>query len=141
ILPSVGRWFFSELLAGVQEELLHSSYDLTLFCVAEHSAARRQVIEEFLPRRRFDGILCVGMRPDSPEMDQLRLLDRPIISVGPHSSQMSALAIDDAAAARIVTEHLIDLGHSEIVFLGGASRADAFTLGDARRLAGYRAAM
>lgn len=141
VVPSVGRWFFSELLAGAQDELLERGYDLTLFSVAENSAARRRVVGDLLPRRRFDGIICAGMRPDSPEMRRLLLLDRPIISVGPHSSQMSALTIDDAAAARIATEHLIDLGHKEIVFLGGAARADSFTFGDARRLEGYRSAM
>ncbi|WP_417511112.1 LacI family DNA-binding transcriptional regulator [Microbacterium sp.] len=141
IVPSVGRWFFSELLAGAQEQLLEGGYDLTLFSVAENSAARRRVIEELLPRRRFDGIISVGMQPDSPEMELLRLLNRPIVSVGPHSAQMSALTIDDAAAARIATEHLIDLGHTDTVFLGGAAHADSFTFGDARRLEGYRSAM
>lgn len=141
VMPPAGRWFFSELLAGAQDELLKGGYELTLFSVPENSAVRRHVVEEFLPRRRFDGVLCAGMQPDSAEMTHLLRIDRPIVSVGPPSTQISALSIDDVAAARITTEHLIDLGHEEIVFLGGAAHAESFTLGDARRLEGYRAAM
>ncbi|MGO2747687.1 LacI family DNA-binding transcriptional regulator [Microbacterium sp.] len=141
IVPTVGRWFFSELLAGIQESLLERDYDLTLFGVPEDSSARAHVIDDLLPRRRFDGLVAVGIQPDSHDMRQLLRLDRPIVSVGPHSADISAVAIDDAAAARIATEHLIDLGHSEIAFLGGGDRTDALTFGDARRRDGYRSAM
>lgn len=141
IVPSVGRWFFSELLTGAQETLLEHGYDLALFGVPERSTARSQVLDDVLPRRRFDGVIVVGIEPDSPEMAQLLRLGRPVVSVGPHTARMNAVSIDDAAAARIATEHLIDLGHTEIAFIGGATEADALTLGDARRLEGFRSAM
>lgn len=141
IVPSVGRWFFSELLAGVQEGLLDRGYDLALFAVPESSSSRSRVIDDLLPRRRFDGIIAVGIQPGSTEMDRLVSLDRPIVSVGPHDDRVSSVSIDDAAASRIATEHLIDLGHASIAFIGGAGPADALTFGEARRLDGYHAAM
>ncbi|WP_194421729.1 LacI family DNA-binding transcriptional regulator [Microbacterium abyssi] len=141
ILPDVGRWFFSELLTGAQTAMLEHGYDLALFGVPERSAARKQVLDEVLPRRRFDGVIAVGVPPDSPEMTQLLRLGRPVVSVGPHSEHVNAVSIDDAAAARIATEHLIDLGHTEIAFVGGTTEAEALTFGDARRLEGFRSAM
>src|SRR5690606_19734448 len=53
----------------------------------------------------------------------------------------STVSIDDENAARIATEHLIDLGHHDIAFLGGRMDASTHALGDELRLAGYRKAM
>jgi len=141
LLPPVGRWFFSELLTGVQDALLDHGYDLALFGVPEHSRPRRQAIDDVLPRRRFDGIIAVGVQPGSEEMSHLLALDRPIVSVGARCADASAVTIDDTAAARIATEHLIDLGHTEIAFVGGDSEGRSSSSGDAFRLEGYRAAM
>src|SRR5690606_31735352 len=40
ILPTVGRWYFSELLSGVQSALLAHDYDLALYGVPEGSPTR-----------------------------------------------------------------------------------------------------
>lgn len=141
LLPPVGRWFFSELLIGVQNELIEHGYDLALFGVPEHSSVRRQVVDEVLPRRRFDGIIAVGIQPDSDEMSHLLSLNRPMVSVGAQRGEASAVSIDDATAARIATEHIIDLGHTEIAFVGGAADVQPLTFGDACRIEGYRSAM
>ncbi|GAA1546177.1 DNA-binding LacI/PurR family transcriptional regulator [Microbacterium ginsengiterrae] len=141
IVPSIERWFFSELLAGAQEALIDAGYDLTLFCLPEHSAARRRVFDDVLPRRRYDGLIAAGVQPEAGEMDQLIRADRPVVCVGPHNDVVDNISIDDAAAAAIATEHLIDLGHTEIAFIGGAASAAGFSVSDRLRLEGHRAAM
>ena len=140
LIPPVGRWFFSELLTGVQEGLIEHGYDLALFGVAENSDSRRHVIDDVLPRRRFDGVIAVGIEPGTGEMRDLVGLHRPLVTVGARCDGISAVSIDDAAAARIATEHLIDLGHTRIAFVGGAD-GDECSIGDAHRLDGYRSAM
>ena len=140
IVPAVGRWFFSELISGAQEALLENGHDLALFGL-EDPIQRERIFDEVLPRRRYDGIIAVGVQPDSPEMLRLVRFDRPVVNVGAFSEHMDAVSIDDAAAARIATEHLIDLGHSEIAFVGGAADTAELTFGDGRRLEGYRTAM
>ncbi|MGM7699765.1 LacI family DNA-binding transcriptional regulator [Microbacterium sp. A84] len=141
IVPSLGRWYFAELLTGIQESLLEHGYDLALYGVPEHSAARDKVFGSVLPRRRFDGIIAAGIQPSAHELDRLRDLGRPLVSVGPYNDGTSAVSIDDAAAARIATEHLIDVGHTAIAFIGGSADPNALGFGDARRLDGYREAM
>lgn len=146
LIPPVGRWFFSELLTGIQDALLTRGYDLALFSVPEHSGIRRQVIDDVLPRRRFDGVIAVGVQPGSDEMSRLLSLDRPMVSVGARCDEtsaawFSAVSLDDTAAARIATEHLIDLGHTKIAFVGGADENGALSIGEAHRVDGYRTAM
>ncbi len=141
VVPTIGRWYFSELLTGVQEALLAHDYDLALYSVADGSPARDRIFDVVLPRRRFDGIIAAGIQPRSQELDRLSRLDRPLVSVGPYHPGTSSVSIDDAAAARIATEHLIDLGHTAIAFIGAADDDARSGFGDARRLQGYRDAM
>jgi DNA-binding LacI/PurR family transcriptional regulator len=143
IMPPVDRWFFAELLAGIQESLFALDYDLSLYGVPEGSHTRERLFEHVLPRRRFDGIVAVGIQPSARELERLQRTGRPLVSVGPYSSGSgsSSVSIDDTDAARIATEHLIELGHTTIAFLGGSTDAAERSYGDARRLAGYRDAL
>lgn len=145
VMPTVERWFFAELLAGIQESLSACDYDLSLYAVPVGAEARERLFEQVLPRRRFDGIIAVGIRPDARELDRLQPGGRPLVSVGPHNESSSAVSIDDTVAARIATEHLIELGHTEIAFIGasadGEGGGDGLSIGDMRRLDGYREAL
>lgn len=141
ILPSLDRWYFTELLGGIQEALFAHGYGLVLYGIREGTSERARLFEQILPRRRFDGIIAVGIQPSAHELERLLRVDSAVVSVGPHCEGTSAVSIDDAAAGRIATEHLIDLGHRRIVFLGGRADAAAHALGDSRRLDGYHEAM
>ncbi|WP_312170835.1 LacI family DNA-binding transcriptional regulator [Microbacterium sp.] len=141
IMPPVDRWFFAELLAGIQDALVERDYELALYGIREGSETRERLFDTVLPGRRFDGIIAVGIQPSAQELERLQRSERPLVSVGPYSEGSSAVSIDDVAAGRIATEHLIELGHREIAFVGGSTDADAQSFGDARRIAGYREAM
>jgi DNA-binding LacI/PurR family transcriptional regulator len=141
VMPPVDRWFFAELLAGVQESLFALDYDLSLYGVPEGSKTRERLFESVLPGRRFDGIIAVGIQPSARELERLQQTGRPLVSVGPYSEGSSAVSIDDTAAARIATEHLIELGHTDIAFVGGSTDAAELSFGDAQRLEGYRGAL
>ena len=140
IVPELDRWFFAEVLAGVQAALLESDHDLALYGMREGSQMREHVFDTVLPRRRFDGLIAVGMQPHEHELDRLLALNLPLVCLGPYAAGASSVSIDDAAASRIATEHLLDLGHRDIVFLGGSEGAAA-GIGDGLRLTGYLDAM
>lgn len=141
IMPALDRWFFAELLAGIQEGLLDAGQDLVLYGTQEGSAERARLFSDVLPRRRLDGIIAVGIQPSTHELERLVQVGSPLVSVGAYREQTSSVSIDDEAAGRIATEHLIDLGHRDIAFLGGREDAATHAYGDEQRLRGYRAAM
>ena len=141
VMPPIDRWFFAELLAGVQESIFALDYVLSLYGVPEGIQTRELMFESVLPGRRFDGIIAVGIQPSARELERLKQTGRPLVSVGPYSEGSSAVSIDDTDAARIATEHLIELGHTDIAFVGGSTGAAELSFGDARRLDGYRDAL
>lgn len=141
IMPPVDRWFFAELLAGIQEALFDLDYELALYGILEGTETRERLFDTILPGRRFDGIIAVGIQPSAQELERLHRSERPLVSVGPYSEGSSAVSIDDVAAARIATEHLIALGHRDIAFVGGSGHPESLSFGDARRIEGYREAL
>jgi len=141
VMPSLDRWFFAQVLEGVQDALLEHQYDLVLYGAPPESAARREMFEHFLARKRFDGLIAVGIEPSARELERLLAFGKPVVSVGGYDAGTDAVSIDDESAARIATEHLLGLGHRDITFLGGDPDGRRTSFGDGRRRDGYFAAM
>ena len=140
VMPYVNRWFFAEVLEGIQLALLERGLDLTLYDARPGTGGRSRIFDDFLARKRFDGLIAVGLEPVDHELERLTRIDRPIVSVVGSSDLTSVVAVDDDYAARRATEHLIALGHREIAFVGGAPESHWAHV-DQERLAGYRHAM
>ncbi len=140
LMPTVSRWFFAEVLEGIQSALLERDLDLTLYTARPGTDDRRRILDVFLPRRRFDGLIAVGLEPSDSELASLQRIGRPLVSVVGEPRECSVVAIDDVHAARRATEHLIALGHRAIVFLGGDAD-DHWDHVDRLRLRGYEEAM
>lgn len=140
VMPYLNRWFFAEVLEGIQQSLLERGLDLTLYDAEPGSPGRSRIFNDFLARKRFDGLIAVGLEPVDREIDQLTQIGRPIVSVVGSGEQTSVIAVDDDHAARRATEHLIALGHRDIAFVGGSPRSHWAHV-DQERLAGYRHAM
>lgn len=121
ITPHVNRWFFAEVLDGIQHALLDRGLDLTLYDAKPGSESRRRVFDDFLARKRFDGLIAVGLEPEEREIDRLLTLGRPVVSVIGDQARTSVVTLDDEQAATLATAHLIELGHQRIAFLGGGT--------------------
>ncbi|MCC2031180.1 LacI family DNA-binding transcriptional regulator [Microbacterium allomyrinae] len=141
VMPSLDRWFFAQVLEGIQDALLDRRYDLALYGAPPESGARREMFGHFLARKRFDGLIAVGIEPNAHELERLVAFGKPVVSVGGYDIGTNAVSIDDEAAGRIATDHLLELGHRSIVFLGGDPDGRHTSFGDGRRHDGYRAAM
>lgn len=141
VMPTFDRWFFAHVLEGIQDALLEHRLDLALYGAPPESAARRSMFEHFLARKRFDGLIAVGIEPSAHELERLVTFGKPVVSVGGYDIGTNAVSIDDRTAARIATEHLLGLGHRTITFVGGDGDGRHTSYGDRQRLDGYLSAM
>lgn len=140
VMPYVNRWFFAEVLEGIQQSLLQRGLDLTLYDAKPGTDGRNRIFEDFLARKRFDGLIAVGLEPDHDEIDRLLSIGRPVVSVVGSGEETTVVEIDDDYVARRATEHLVALGHRDIAFLGGGVTTHWAQV-DRRRLSGYFGAM
>ncbi|HWM33879.1 MAG TPA: LacI family DNA-binding transcriptional regulator [Pseudolysinimonas sp.] len=141
ITPFINRWFFAEVLEGIESALIAAGYDLTLFRLPAEPEQRSRLFHYFLVRKRVDAIVCVGVALTPSEVELIHTLRRPAVGIGGAIPGITTMSIDDVEATRLATRHLISLGHRQIVHIGGdlGERMD-FEV-HARRLAGFRAAM
>lgn len=140
VLPYAGRWFFAEVLRGMEEMLRGRGYDLVLHVLADDQ--RRREFFEMLPvRRRVDALLLVALALDGREIAALRGLDLPMAAVGEPMVGVHSERIDDVAAARTAVQHLINLGHRRIGCIGGDLDAASNFHTPGWRTEGYREAL
>ena len=141
IIPFISRWFFAEVLESLELALLDQGYDMTLYNLPPASPERDRVFDFFLARKRFDGIISVGVALSEREVEHLHRLGRPLVGIGGPIRGVPTIAIDDVAAARLATEHLLSLGHRDIVHVGGSQADEMDFHVHSNRLRGFQAAM
>ncbi|MBC7401914.1 MAG: LacI family DNA-binding transcriptional regulator, partial [Microbacteriaceae bacterium] len=141
VIPFVNRWFFAEVLEGIESALISAGYDLTLYRLYDDAARRQRIFDYFLARKRVDAVIAIGISLSPHEVRSLKSLGKPIVGIGGDIPAISTLSIDDAAAARFLTEHLVSLGHTRIMHLGGDQHEQMDFAVHAQRLAGVRQAL
>lgn len=141
VTPFINRWYFAEVLEGVEAALARHGHDLTLYRVGDVAEHRRRVFDYFLVRKRVDAVITVGLALSPEEINLLRALGRPHVAVGPAVQGVTSLSIDDRGVGRLVTEHLLGLGHRRLVHLGGGRDEQVRFHAHAARLRGFRDAL
>ncbi len=90
----------------------------------------------FLRERNVDGVLVAG-KVDRAFLGELRDANVPVVLIDFESDDLPAVVVDNQTGARTAVEHLIELGHQRIGFVG----ADMEHPGLRSRLDGYRLAL
>ncbi|HMM82619.1 MAG TPA: LacI family DNA-binding transcriptional regulator [Terrimesophilobacter sp.] len=141
VIPFINRWFFAEVLDGIESALISSGYDLTLYRMSPDAEQRRRVFDYFLVRKRVDAVIAIGIELTAREVDRLQSLGKPIVGLGGPIDGIPTLNIDDVEVTRMATELVINLGHRDILHLGGDLDEQLDFRVHEQRLAGYRLAM
>jgi LacI family repressor for deo operon, udp, cdd, tsx, nupC, and nupG len=119
VVPSVSRWFYTTALEGIDAELRAASYDLILFNLGGRNGDRERVFHRSILRKRTDALIALCLDFTADERKQLLLTGHPVMVVGGPVRGLRHIGIDERGVARKATEHLIALGHREILHLGG----------------------
>jgi DNA-binding LacI/PurR family transcriptional regulator len=140
IVPFATRWFFSEVLTGVEGPLREAGYDLLLYNVGDPDG-RGQFFGTMPLRRRVDAVLAVASSLDPAERDALRSLGVPLAVVGGPVAGFARVGVDDRAGAVMAVRHLVLLGHRDIVMVSGEPEDPVGRSTTAARREGFEAAL
>ena len=131
--------FFATFSEGVAVAAEEAGYGLLFVSPVYGSLARA------VGRATVDGFVAIGLSEEHPEVGQIRSADLPIVLVDSAAFPgHAAVDVDDEGGARMAAEHLLALGHRDILVVGvepptpGAHPDFGGVVG--RRLAGYRVA-
>jgi DNA-binding LacI/PurR family transcriptional regulator len=140
IVPFFTRPSFVERLRGVEYALADSEYDLILFNV--ETTAKRDAYFRDIPRReRVDGVLIMTLSPSDADVDRFLQERVPSVLIDAHHPLLSQVVIDDVAGGRMATQHLIELGHHKIGFVGDEFDNPFHFVSSRDRCQGYRQAL
>ena len=120
LAPYVNRWFFSDALDGVCQELHNRGYNLSLFNLGGgHSRNRDRAFNRTMVQKHIDALLVLCTLLSEEEIKHLHHVDMPLVVIGGPVTGCPSVAIDDCAAAEQATSHLISLGHKDVGLLHG----------------------
>jgi DNA-binding LacI/PurR family transcriptional regulator len=143
IVPFFTRPAFIERLRGIEHSLSESEYDLNIYNV--ETVKRRDACIREIPRReRSDGVLILSLSPRDEDVPYLRQADVPIVLVDanhPSLTKLNRVVVDDVAGGRVATQHLIELGHRRIGFVGDFLENPFNFISSRDRFKGYREAL
>ncbi|MCA1971395.1 MAG: LacI family DNA-binding transcriptional regulator [Caenispirillum sp.] len=122
LLPSIGNPVFADSLAGIEAAAQAAGYTL-LLTTSSYDPAREDAAIATLLGNRVDGlILTVADADGSAVVRSLRCEGVPYVLLynQPHASDIASVSVDNAGAARAITEHLIALGHRRFAMIAGS---------------------
>ncbi|MCK5828377.1 LacI family DNA-binding transcriptional regulator, partial [Candidatus Bipolaricaulota bacterium] len=126
ILPNITNPFFSDVARGVGEIADRIGVGVIL-CNTDERIDRELSYVRLMRRKRVDGLLLCSTTIDAPYLKELTLARIPFILVSRLSGQQDVpfVITDDHAGAKLAVEHLVDLGHRSIGFIGGPENVQA----------------
>ncbi len=129
--------FFTDVAEGVERAAEAAGLSLFL-CNSDNRPSREHDYLAHLVEQRVQGILVTPVDAQSSALDDVRRNGTPVVIVDRTRSDdtFCSVAVDDELGGRLAVEHLVEQGHTRVVFIGGPD-----TIGQVRdRLEGARKA-
>ncbi len=118
VAPFLTRWFFATLLSSIEKTLRARGHHVLLFDLEDDTYDHRLPLTQNMLWKRVDGLITLNI-PMAPE--EVELVDRlglPLVAVGSPVPGRPCVRIDDARAMSTAVQHLLDLGHRRIGYVG-----------------------
>lgn len=137
ILPDITNPFFPEVLAGLDQEARSKGYTFFLCdTVSTNDDSEEQYVREsqylnILVEKQVDGIIMIGgrinlARPSKEMVNEVVEVSKrvPLLLINGNmpGEALNRVYTDEKEGAELATQHLIDLGHRNIAFVGGYRR-------------------
>lgn len=119
VIPHLGSWYFSNVVAGTEAICAEAGYDLLVLGVGSLNDLSRLLSEEYHLERRTDGLVLVDVAMTDDEVTSITDRGVAIATVGTMTPGHPSVRIDDEAVGRMAADHLLELGHQRIAMISG----------------------
>ena len=115
----ITSWFNTEVFAGIDSIMHDAGYDVSLFQHVDTAENRKEFFTNLPVRRNVDAVFVTSFGVESREIQQLERIHVPIIGINTPSQRGfdATISIDDEDGMFTAAQHLINLGHKNIVYV------------------------
>lgn len=133
IIPDATNPFFIEVARGIDDVALHAGL-VVVTCNTQGEAAREKHFARSLSEMRVAGAIVTATTATESHLQLLASSGAALVVLGTSgaASTLPTVSVDDELGGSLAMRHLLDLGHRDIVLVGGP----AGELQVARRFAG-----
>ena len=124
-VPEFGNPIFSALALAMEQEAAQAGF-ATILCNTAGSALREAEYVHMLVERRVEGMIFISSEVTDPRSDhghyaRLREEGARLVFVNGSAASLdvTSVGVDERAAGKLATEHLLGLGHTRIGFVAG----------------------
>jgi LacI family transcriptional regulator len=137
VVPGLLHPFFAEVAKALSTVIRAKGYSLIVSSSEEDPELERQEIRQLLARR-LDALVIASSGTSIEQFQRMDLQSQPYVLIDREFPELNAnfVGIDDTAAGRIATEHLIDVGCKRVAHIGGRENSTGI-----RRFDGYKQAL
>jgi LacI family transcriptional regulator len=123
IISDIVNPFFPELVKSIQEAATEQGYDV-IMGNTNYDPTRTVSCVQRMIERRVRGVAIMTSEMDLSLIDQLAAKEVAVVflDLGPVGPHMSNICVDYEDGIRAGVEHLLELGHRRIAYIGGPSR-------------------
>jgi LacI family transcriptional regulator len=138
ILPDITNPFWPTVARGVEDAAQHNGYTV-LLCNSDENTSKQARYLEVVISQQVDGVLIAPADSDAANLAPLRERRVPTVVLDRRVDgwDVDTVRGDSVGGARMLTRHLIELGHRRIAMLTGP----ASTSTSQDRLEGYETAL
>ena len=123
-------------IRGIVARLQPHGYEVVLFNVAAPVQVAERLME--IPTHALDGLIVVSLPLSDDDGERIASAPFPVVLVDTTAPSLPSVGFDDRLGGRMATQHLIDLGHTRIGFVGEPPNNAFGFVASVRREEGYR---
>ena len=137
VAPFLTRWFFAELISGIEKALRTHDHHVLLLDLESDRFDRRMRLTQTMLSKRVDGVILLDIPMDAQERSLVDRLELPVVTVGNQSGGWPSVRIDDRQAMTLAVEHVLSLGHRDIAYVGTVASSAAHVQTPRDRFEGF----
>lgn len=120
IVPDIANPAFSTLASAIEDYAHSSGYSVILYNTHDDTGREASYVQA-ITQRWIDGVLFVSTGDHTAGLEALSLAGIPTVAIDrvPEAYHGAWAALDNARAGQMAAEHLLELGHTRLVHIGG----------------------
>ncbi len=141
ITPFMSRWFFTGIMSSIEKVFRDHNHHILLMDLEEKSPEARLSLTQGRLFKRVDGLIVINVELEAAESELVHRLDLPVVAVGYPFQTAPRIGIDDHGCSAMAATHLLDLGHTDIAYVGKARPHNPHGRTPTERLRGFESVL